>query len=270
MYLFEWRWEDTQRQQQAWSRWELPQSEGASRFFEWVGFLESEFLAVVKVVTGPVTTFELWSMAWDDPPGTHGLPFSVRLDGRFVLPGTGRVYDSVADKTTITVSYKDPDLVFIEGPDSPDAGFRATAVSLGNGVWEFKGDYSTMTLVAGVPFRKVYKPGLPQIRDSKEVSQSLDRLQFQSFHLRFQAVGEVTVTISDAHGNERVNTFNNRRINRSYNLPSFVPYQGDVWSVPVRKNAKELTVTLETDSYVPMVLEAIEWKGEYKQRGRRV
>ena len=270
MYLFEWRWNEQSRQQQACSTWELPRTGGITREFEWVGFVDSEFFAVVRVIQGASIQFELWKMAWDDPPGTHGLPFSVRLDGRFVVPVSAKTYNRNKNVTTLTLEYKDPDLVFVEGADSPDAGFKATAIGTGNGVWEIKGDYTGITLIAGIPFRKRYVPGLPQIRDAKDVAQLMDRLQFQSFHLRFQAVGEVVLTISDAHGNQRINNFNNRRINRSYNLPSFVPYEGDIWTVPVRKSAKELTVILETDSYVPMVLEAIEWLGEYKQRGRRV
>lgn len=270
MYLYEWRWDDQKKQQQAWSHWELTKDDGVTREFEWVGFLDSEFYAVIRVIMGASVQFELWKMSWDDPPGTHGLPFSVRLDGRFVVPGVSKNYNATTDKTTLTLSYKDPDLIFIEGTDSDDAGFKATATSLGNGVWQVDGDYTGITLIAGVPFRKVYQPGLPQIRDARDVAQSLDRVQFQTFQLRFQAVGEVKLTISDSHGNTRENTFNNRRINRSYNLPSYVPYEGDNWRVPVRKKARELTVTLETDSYVPMVLEAIEWLGEYIQRGRRV
>lgn len=266
VFIYEWsRDVNFQLLQQSWHRWIL--QEGV--IVEWVGFVESKLCAVVKLTDETETAHYLWSLSWDDPPETHGLDFSIRLDGRFEVQGVNVTYDSGTDKSTWQSPYDRADLVFVEGPESDDPGFEALATRTAPYTWESEGDISGVKLIGGLRYRSLVEFPNPQMKDRNGVTKSIDRLQIAKYFLRFRKVGQVTISITDKHGREKEHTFNNRRMNNLNNQASKINTEAAKWDFPIRKKILGLTVTLYTDDVTPFTLDALEWRGDYKQKGRR-
>lgn len=266
VFIYEWiRTGDSELKQQAWHKWKLQENVEVV----WVNFIENSLYAVVKLLQEGATepTFYLWKLDWDDPDTTHGLHFSVSLDARFTVSSI--TYDPIGDTSQFNTPYDRADLVFVEGVESEDTGFEAPAVRIGAYTWEVDGDYSDMTLIGGLKYKRLVEFPNPQIKDSDGASKGIDRLQLSKMFLHFTKVGQMAVSIEDSHGRIREYTYNNRRVGLPNNQPSYINIGKDTWDFGVRKKAEGLTMTLTSDDVVPFELRAIEWRGNFKPKGKR-
>ncbi len=267
VYVYEWKRDvNNQLQQQAWHKWKMQ----AGVEVKWLGFIGERLFAVMRVVTPSGYEFQLWDLAWDDPAETHGLDFSITMDGRFEVAGVDVTYDSGTNTSSWVTPYDREDLVFVEGVESPDAGFEVDATRTGVNTWEAVGvDISGVTLIAGLKYQRLVELPNPQMRDQNGAAKTLDRLQLSKMYLHFSKVGQMKMTITDAHGRERELTYNNRRVGLPTNQPSSINTDKDTWDFGVRKKTEGLTMTLTSDDVTPFELRAIEWRGNFKQKGRR-
>lgn len=267
IYVYEWKRNvGRELQQQAWHKWKM--QEGIE--VEWLGFIESLLYAVMKVTTPSGIEYHLWNLAWDDPAETHGLDFSVNMDGRFVIDGGDIAYDEGTMTSSWTVPYDREDLVFVEGTESPDAGFEVEAARTGVLTWNAVGfDLRGISLISGLKYNRLVELPNPQMRDQNGAAKTVDRLQLSKMFMHFSEVGQMVMTISDTHGREREITYNNRRVGLANNQPSVINTDPDTWDFGVRKKTKGLTMTLTSDDITPFELRAIEWRGDFKQKGRR-
>ena len=237
---------------------------------EWLGFVAERLYAVMKVLTPEGIEYHLWDLAWDDPAETHGLHFSVTMDGRFEVAVGEVTYDAGTDTSSWTVPYDREDLVFVEGIESDDVGFEVDAIRTDVLTWSAEGvDLSGITLIGGMKYeRKVELPN-PQVRDRSGAAKTVDRFQLSRMFMHFSKVGQMVMTIEDTHGRIRELDYNNRRVGLMNNQPSFINTDADTWNFAVRKKTKGLTMTLSSDDLTPFELRAIEWRGVFKQKGRR-
>ncbi len=267
VYVYEWkRNQGNELQQQAWHKWKMQEDIEV----EWLGFVAERLYAVMKVLTPEGIEYHLWDLAWDDPAETHGLHFSVTMDGRFEVAVGEVTYDAGTDTSSWTVPYDREDLVFVEGIESDDVGFEVDAIRTDVLTWSAEGvDLSGITLIGGMKYeRKVELPN-PQVRDRSGAAKTVDRFQLSRMFMHFSKVGQMVMTIEDTHGRIRELDYNNRRVGLMNNQPSFINTDADTWNFAVRKKTKGLTMTLFSDDITPFELRAIEWRGVFKQKGRR-
>tara|TARA_R110000851_G_scaffold317339_1_gene480807 strand:+ start:32745 stop:35174 length:2430 start_codon:yes stop_codon:yes gene_type:complete len=268
VYVYEWKRNvNRELQQQAWHKWKMQSGVEV----EWLGFIASRLYAVMKVITPSGTEHHLWDLAWDDPAKTHGLSFALIMDGRFEIDGGDIAYDAGTMTSSWSTPYDREDLVFVEGVESPDAGFEVDAVRTGVNTWEaVNADLRGIKLIAGLKFDRVVELPTPQVRDQNGVAKTVDRLQLSKMFMHFSKVGQMVMTITDAHGRDKRITYNNRRVGLPTNQPSYINTDSDTWNFGVRKKTKGLTMTLSSNDITPFELRAIEWRGDFKQKGRRV
>lgn len=272
LWVYQWRYEKQEKQQSAWCKWQLcSQDENEEFAFEWAQFLDSEFYAVVRHTVNGETNYELWVMDWDDPPGTHGLGFSVRLDGQFTIDAGDLVYDEIKDRTEVPTPYQSLQFTMIDGADSSTPGFDNYAYrDEEDGKWYIKGEI-TNSLIAGTLYRGYHQFPRPVPKGQDEQPMNLDRLQVSHINFTFSLVGEIEFIVGqEGVGEIGRESFNNRSVNRYNNLPSYIPYEGDEWFPAVRERAKELTIALESWSYVGFIMIAAEWRGKYIGRTKRI
>lgn len=268
IYIYEWKRDlSGELQQQAWHSWEFDEMVA----IQWVGFIDSVLYATIYLDYGgddDEGSWQLWKMDWNTPATTNDLDFPVMLDGRFEISNV--TYNSSTNTSTWTAPYDSPDLVFIEGQESDDSGFEVSATYLGNNSWEAVGfDLSNITLIGGLRYTREIELPTPQMRDTQGVAKTVDRLQLSKLYFHFTKVGQMKVTISDAHGREREVDYINRRIGSPFNQPSYINTAPDTWEVGVRKKTEGLGLKLTSDDITPFTLRAIEWSGNFKQKGRR-
>jgi hypothetical protein len=204
---------------------------------------------------------------WDDPPGTHDLPFSVRTDGRFETFST---YDENTGLSTWSTPYDNDKLVFIEGPESVDPGFEIQATRQENGTWTALADLTGITIIGGLRYMSEYVLTRPVVRESDGTVTSIDRLQLGRMYLNFATVGYVQFNIRDSHGRVKHLDYNSRRMNTISNRVSYIPTEGAQWQFGVRRNTEDITMTLYTDDITPFTLTSIDWSAEFNRRMRRV
>lgn len=270
MWLYEWKYTGQEKVQSAWCKWALPQPEGLILEIEHVEFVEATLYAVIKQYDGSSVTYWLWSVVWDDEE-LEGLPWPVRLDGKYYVVPDTTSFDSELNRTYLPniVNYS-PDMIAVE-LDGEDAGFASKVeVDQQGRYYVDQKDLRVTRTCLGYPYRQLWSPALPQIKDSEGNSMNNPRMKYLWFELDFGRVGNVSFVVRDDYGREWINTYNNRRVNRPNNAPSVVPYEESIWQVPIRRGSVGLHLHLESYSHIPFALNSVKWSAEYKQRGRRV
>lgn len=259
IYLYEWRWEGKQKQQQSWYKWTMPTGFEA----EWIGFIAGELYLVVK----HGAEYLLWKMKWQDVDRKFDLPFSPCLDSMIQITGT---YDPAARRTTFNTPYQSAEWTFYETKGSDAPGFNLTLEHLTGTEYVIEGDYSSITLLAGIPVETYWSMTLPRVVDKDGITQEIDRLQLGKLHFHFDKVGKIDYKTSDSRGRGRGYTFINRRMNNPANRLNVITVDKGSWEVPIRKRVKDLTLELSSSYITPWVLRGVEWEGDYNQKGRRI
>ena len=262
-YVYEWLIQGQEKVQQSWSTWELP--EGCE--VQWVGFTGSTMNAVVKMRTYAGQEFQIWTLDWDDPAGTHGLPFSLRMDARFETTAT---YNPDTGFSSWYAPFDREDLVFVEGSESPDPGFEVSAERQLDGSWTTPHDLTGITLIGGVRYTSKYVFTNPMLRGSDGVVREVTRLQLGRMYLNFSTVGYVQFKIEDTYGRIKTIDYNSRRMNTLTNRVSYIPTEGSQWQFGVRRNTKDIQMTLYTDDITPFTLKSADWTADYNKRRRDV
>ncbi len=255
-YLYTWLWQGQERVQSSWGIWEF---DGAVRFVRY----DKDRLYLIIDRDG-VSYLERVDMG---EPDDEGLDFSVRLDNRFSAQATweqGRWY--------FEAPYEG-DFAFVRADGCLDAGVTIDA--------DYDGSrYSTsenlsdgtdpVTVVGGLRYQFLYEPTMPFMKDSQGRVISEDRLIISDVRVNYDTTGMTEVTVTNDVGVERKYSFNGRRIGGPFNIVGFAPLKPGDYTFPIRQDSDRSTFTLTSQSHLPFRLRDMEWRGRYKQRGRRI
>lgn len=258
VYTYTWIWEGQERVQSSWSLWRFPDAK--------VRFISYDRETIYFVIEREGKTYLEFFETGD--PDDSGLTFPVRLDNRFVSEAT-----LVNGYWEFEAPYEDERIVFVRGEGTLDAGVTIDAEKVGTGLYrtsEELSDNASVSVIGGIPYEMVYEPTMPFIKDQSGKVIDTDRLIINDVNVNYDLTGLFTVLVNNDWGVSREYQFNGRKIGDISNIVGFAPLEPGQFSFPVRQDSDKTTFQIKTTSHLPFQLRDLEWRGRFRQRGRRV
>lgn len=263
VYVYNWLWAGNEKLQSAWHKWVWPTDEEVV----YVTFSNDIIYFFIKRPEGVF----LESLDIGDL-NSNGLSFPVRLDRKYTATATKvadhwQIEDKFPDESTDSL-----ECVLSEGCYSEDMGTTC--------VFERSGDYlitydnissdTTCTVVVGKKYTCKWIPGQPLVKDYQGRIIVSDVLRVQQVWLNYEKTGHILVTVSDTDGNSEVNEFDGRVFGDSNNIVGFAPLRDGSFNFPIMREADKFTISVSSDSHLPLQIRDMEHSGQFTQRGRRI
>lgn len=281
LYVYKYLWQSGQaglgKQQASWSEWEF---DGEIR---WARFFDNQLWLVMTYGDGTYSV-TIESEELDDTVNPM-----VYLDRQIRYPecnstpqqsnNISAAYDAETKVTTFTLPYQmqgDTDAV-VRYDNSRNRALVVGTASSGNQiVCSIRGDWRTDKLTIGrrywfrYQFTSAYKPSRDQGR--QRVIGSLDgRLQVATWTIHHNQSGRYDVVIRRQNRSRdtrhqywaRVLNVENNKLDAAQTVLSTGSYR-----VPVYAKNTECSVSVESDSWLPLTISGASWEGNYTDRAR--
>lgn len=281
LYVYKYLWQSGQgalaKTQSAWSVWEF---DGDIR---WVRIYDNELLIVFTYADGTFTTV-VSAEELDD----EGEP-DIYLDRKLLYPECNSnlqtndnivaTYDAVTDTTTFKLPYtisSTTDAVIRYENSRNRALVIGTASSGTDIVCSIKGDWRTDKVAIGARYSFEYEfttPYLPQRDQARSrLTGNLDgRLQIATWTVHHASTGRYDVTVKRKNRQidsthqfwARVLNVENNRVDTADNVLNTGTFR-----VPIYSRNTDFTVSVSSDSWLPLRLSGASWEGNYSDRAR--
>lgn len=165
---------------------------------------------------------------------------------------------------------------------SPFAGSASTAYGVVDvkfmlgAPWERRGELdaaypnSAVNRWAGWDYEALVTPTNPYILDSNGKAIINGRLTIMSFAVSVADSGGMSADITTANETRRVTNFTGRRIGQDANLIGRAPIVNASVPVPAGRETREFSYTLRANTWLPLTVTAIEWRGQFFSNIRRI
>ncbi|CAM0105603.1 tail protein [Vibrio phage 526E57-1] len=258
LYVYHYLWQGTDRVQAAWHKWQVCQNCD----IEYMFFDRSVLYVIQKEQS--TNLVQGFTLNLEDTDVT-GLTHNIYLDDRISATG-------VNTQVILPVGYPASDvsnLMAVQGEGCPYPGMRAVfTYDEPTRTLTFKFDLAGGTVYVGKTYNRLYSPSMPTLRDENGKAIDPYRFTMGNFTVRFDETGPFDVTVRHPQYSEFTVTNSNRIVGQA--ILGQVNLASSEFTTGIRMPVKDLEVIYSTDSYLPFNLASIEWKGQIKQRGRRI
>jgi hypothetical protein len=227
-------------------------------------FIESD----LYLVTEDGTNTHLEKMSLESGLVDTGESYAIHLDKRRAVSGLSPSYDAGTDKTTIDAGYPITNAeVWSQG------GTKATkdASSSGNTI-VVNGDYSTNAYV-GIPYTSSVTLTRPTVKQSAEGNgRSVSGYSHQIVRngsIEYANTGHFKVSVATKFRSSYEHIFNANILGADTLLGQLVLQDG-TFQFPVYANVNDITVTITSESALPIQLLATEFESTVASRSRRI
>lgn len=199
------------------------------------------------------------------------IDWRIHLDRRELLLG---VYNGGTDLTTWTSSY---DLMtYVSDVPLADAGFTMVDEETGLSIpgvtitsettMTRSGDWSDMSYYIGKAYTSSFQPTPWYIRDSKDNVIVEGRIQVRTLTLSFTRTAYFTVSVMAKSRSALVHEFVSNYVGGSL-VDDMMLITGEK-SFPIFASAKDTTIEIASDSYLPMQFSVGSWRGSYHPKAK--
>jgi len=258
LYVYKYFWRGNERVQSAWSKF-IFQDDIVNAFF-----IESD----LYLVTEDGTNTHLEKMSLESGLVDTGETYAIHLDKRRAVSGLSPSYNSGTDKTTIDAGYPIANAeVWSQG------GTKATkdASSSGNTI-VVNGDYRTAAYV-GIPYTSSVTLTRPTVKQSADGNgRSVSGYSHQIVRngsIEYANTGHFKVSVATKFRSSYEHTFNANILGADTLLGQLVLQDG-TFQFPVYANVNDITVTITSESALPVQLLATEFESTVASRSRRI
>ena len=256
-YIYEYLWEDNERLQSAWSRWEF----NPDRYIFHVHFTQEK----LSVLSYDASTSEVHVALMDISQDTTQEFFEgdILMDHRTILED---VETSVSGLDHL--SSEVTDLIAVQGPGCPQPGMPARIASWDGDTVAFSINYSGGTVYIGEKFVSSVTPTRVFVRDADNQAITTSQLTIGSMYINFIDAGDFNVDVIADYSYTARNA--GRILGRvSSTIGDFKLTSGS-FEVPVRAKTDRSRINIRTDSAYPFTVSDIEWDGQFYKRGKRI
>jgi len=247
--------------QSAWSRFTF-QDDIVNAFF-----IESD----LYLVTEDGTNTHLEKMSLESGLVDTGESYAIHLDKRRAVSGLSPSYDSGTDKTTIVAGYPIANAeVWSQG------GTKATKDSSSSGnTIVVNGDYSGSPTEAyvGIPYTSSVTLTRPTVKQSADGNgRSVSGYSHQIVRngsIEYANTGHFKVSVATKFRSSYEHIFNANILGADTLLGQLVLQDG-TFQFPVYANVNDITVTITSESALPIQLLATEFESTVASRSRRI
>lgn len=260
VYAYQYVWMDNEKVQAAWSRWIMPYPVVYS-------FFDQELLYMVMYADSGQYILTRMSL---DVLSEVGVEYPLYLDLRFDVQD---VYEQFALPLNL---FSNDNLVVVQGENCPEPGLTVPIQSveydadLEEYVVTLKRDMEGGDLVVGVPYRSLYRPTVPLVKDQDGVVVGTSKLRVKHFIISLDKTGHIAGQVLSKYGDGAPVEFQGRIIGAPENTVGNPAISDEPFIMPFRDQVGQADFILYTDRHLPMTILDIEWVGQYSKRGRRI
>lgn len=253
IYVYEYIWVQNQKAQSAWSSWKF------SSNVEHCFFVDNLLYAVVSDGTDyRLTVLDL------DVTADNGLDFRIELDNKIEAKTVNTAFD---------VPYTVDDIdtyVAVQGTGCPNPGLRVLIDSIVGNTVTLQKDMGGGNVFFGKRYKSIYQPTQPFVRDRDGVAIGSGHLIVKEYTVYFEDTGYLEALITDEYGYYSSVEYKGRVIGSPDNLIGKPAISDGRFKIPYKKNTTNSNLVIQSDDYTPMSLLELEWKGQYRKKGRRI
>jgi hypothetical protein len=256
LYAYQFIWADNEKIQSAWSTWKFTYP--VSYFF----FEEELIYYIVKTSTDKYIMLRQSLDVLD----SEGVTFPCYLDARFDVFGT------TLGVIVPTVELASEDLRFMQSVGCPNPGLPVPVDSIDpiTGDVMFKEDMLGGQVVGGIYTESRYIPTPPIVKDQDDVPVSTGTLRIAQYIASVRDTADIQYRVETKYGTYDWQDFSGRIVGSFDNvIGQAVQYTGEI-VMPFRHKPEEADIVIKTNGFYPMILEDIDWVGQYNKRGKRV
>lgn len=255
LYIYQYLWDGEKRLQSAWSVWSMGGSD-----LEYFFFHDSDMYMLAK---DPVATSYCFGKLDTTDAAEPGLDFNVYLDRKTTATPDGNLEFTIVDCPLTMETIK-----VIRSSTANYPGLPVQVASIVGDVVTLAEDPGGDVLV-GRTYTSKYQPTMPMLRDQNKIVINTDRLIVNSFNVSYKDTGFFKVDVIDPWNGTSTQTFTGRITGSINNLVGKPAVSSGMFLADIHKDRDLCTVSIESDSYLPMSLIDIEWTGQFTKRGRR-
>lgn len=196
----------------------------------------------------------------------EGSTYVTHLDRRITQADCPGV-DLIDNVTTWTLPYTiDGDMAVVTkaGHSLPITAQTATTISVAGDYWEAE-------VYIGQRYTRTYQPSEFHVRKEDEDGNSIvlaGRLQLRRATIGYSDTGAFTVTVTTVGRDPISYVFTGRELGAASNVLGEVALRTGEFSFPIGSKNTDATITITSDSYLPMHLSIIGWEGFYHSRSK--
>ena len=262
IYVYRYYWNNTEKLQSSWSEWKF---DGTVLN---VDFNKSEIFAIIK--RGSDVCLEKVNLSTDTAIDDMTASHAVLLDRRVKLVANDTniiTYNSGNQQHTITYPYTLPSNVqFLDTKGELLTQAEAeTFLKTGN----LANDPQNYIVYMGIPFTFKYRFS-EQVIKQDNAPVTIGRLQLRNWNIVYNDSGFFKTIVSPNKRQQSTKVFTGRNLGSQNNIIGTVSIDSGTFSFPVLSRAEEVTIDIESDSFLPCIFQSAEWEGFYTMRSRRM
>lgn len=254
IYVYKYFWDANQKVQASWSKW----------IFDGVQILGGMVIeSVLYLIANDLQDCKLYKIDLQNVDDSN-LSFSTALDHKITLSGS---YSTGTNKTTFTSPYGERTGLF-----AVDA-ITGIDLTLTNSGATYYAEGSHTSAIFGTKFTTKYQFSPVYVRENVASGGRLaitsGRLQVRTVSLDYENTGFFQVEVSPTDRDLKTYTMNGHIINNSSFTIGDASIVTGTFSVPVQAQNTAYTLTIKSDSYLPMHVVAAEIESFYHRRSAR-
>ena len=250
IYVYSYYWQGQQKLQSSWSRWTFEGDVLNMTFNK--SYIDILLKYDVQYGTGSVVTLERINLSTDASISITDHNHGVHLDRRQIW-GAGGVSSLLPDPTPIDGE----ELIYLTKSGALTT-YADAVQTVNNGG----------TVFAGVPFTFKYKLSEQMLKNENSVIKG--RLQLRNMTVTYSDSGYFKAKVKPTARTEVVNEFTALTLDASTTLLDHVSILTGDFRFPVLAQAKEVEITIESDSFLPCSFQSVDWEGYFVTRARQV
>ena len=281
VFVYKYLWQTgevgQQKIQRSWSKWQFNQE------VQWVKFMDNALYMLVTDSTGTYFCLQL-----NDEIEVQATP-QIHLDRLLQYPVTGfaaptatvtGTYDAATNLTTFTIPYAPADktVAVVRFTNADYQGLKLGETTNTTLVCAHPGDWTKYAVAFGEPYQFEYEFNTGFVPDSNEtgtrrIGQLSGRTQILRWTVHHVDTGAYRVRVKrENRSNDTVVDFRARFLDVFNNTldKSDMSLESGSIDVPVCSRNDKCSVSIESDSWLPVTVTSASWKGVYSDREKAV
>lgn len=261
LYVYRTFWDDENKVMSSWFKYTF--GDESTTFIHGFAIFSGYLVLVYETPDG----IFMDQMTIEQETAHSGLGYAPLLDNRTEIYG---IYDSVFDETTWYSPWlpsSDTTQVVL-GADFDDAGLTLLTSIDGYAITA-SGDYSAHPVYVGNKYTMSVELSKIFLRDQDNSAILEGTLKLRDITFSHQTTGYYKVEVSPTFRDTYTYEFTGYIVGDSQTLIGEQPLQTGTFKVPVKTDAKTVTITITNDTQLPCVITSASWRGFFSEISRR-
>ena len=276
VYVYKYYWQGNEKLQSAWGQWDISQDSGDTKIRA-MQFINSTLYFVIQRHTDALylERVRLEAARVDDYQD-----YVTLLDRRITdADCTTVAYDSGTGMTTWTLPYtiRSNSMAIVTrgnvGGDVHGRELTLETYAVGDTTLKVAGDFSARDVWIGNKYTATYTPSEPVVKEPSDgggtIAIQSGIIQVRGFSLAYDNTGYFQVEVTPLYRDTNLYPFTGRITGAGANILGAPAIASGTHRASVLANSRQFSLSVTSDSPMPMKLQSAEWELFYHNRSRR-